>query len=164
MNIYDQGQYLTFLQGEETFAVGLLHVKEIIEQYKLTRVPMMPEQVLGVINIRGNVVPVIDLKARLGLGKSQRTKRTCIIILEVEIDETLQPIGALVDSVQTVLDISPASIEPTPRFGARIRSDFIRGMSKLGNQFIAILQVDKVLSVEDIATLPRAEEPRHTAA
>lgn len=150
----DQNQYLTFQIGREMFAVGILHIREIIEYGSLTTVPMMPEFVRGVINLRGSVVPVIDLSARFGRGESAINRRSCVVILEVEgADESLQEIGVIVDAVSEVLEISPADIEPAPSFGARIRADFIAGMGKVQGQFVILLDVQQALNTREMAEL-----------
>jgi len=149
----DQQQYLTFLLGGEMFAIGILNIKEIIEYGNLTTVPMMPEFIRGVINLRGAVVPVVDLSARFGRRPSEITRRSCIVIIEVEAGGEKQDVGVVVDSVSEVLEIPPADIEPAPSFGAKIRADFISGMGKVGGRFVIILDVDKVLSVDEMALL-----------
>lgn len=146
-------QFLTFTLGSEMFAVGTLSVKEIIEYGQLTVVPMMPDFIRGVINLRGAVVPVIDLGARFGRGATQITRRTCIVIIEVPGGEEKQDIGIVVDAVSEVLEIPASEIEPPPAFGARIRTDFIQGMGKVDGKFVILLDVGKVLSVEEISTL-----------
>lgn len=151
-------QYLTFMLGGEIYAVGILAVKEIIEYAGLTPVPMMPEAIRGVINLRGAVVPVMDLAARLGRKASAITKRTCIIIVEVEQGGEHQVIGAMVDAVNAVLEIAPADIEPAPAFGARIRSDFIAGMGKVNGKFVILLDAGQVLSVDEISALASSRE------
>ena len=152
-------QYLTFSLGGEMFAVGILNVKEIIEYGHLTEIPMMPAFIRGVINLRGAVVPVIDLSARFGGKSTEIARRTCIVIVEVADDEIRQDVGILVDAVSEVLDIPPAEIEPAPSFGARIRADFIHGMGKVAGKFVIILSIDKVLSVEEIAQLASVDAP-----
>jgi purine-binding chemotaxis protein CheW len=149
----DGQQYLTFSLGAEMFAVGTLSVKEIIEYGQLTTVPMMPAFIRGVINLRGAVVPVIDLGARFGRSETQVTRRTCIVIIEVPNEDGTQDIGVVVDSVSEVLGIPASDIEPPPAFGAKIRSDFIEGMGKVNGRFVILLDVGKVLSVDEIATL-----------
>ena len=146
-------QYLTFALGGEMFAVGILNVKEIIEYGNLTEIPMMPTFIRGVINLRGSVVPVIDLAARFGGSPAELGKRTCIVIVEVADADTQHDIGIMVDAVSEVLDIPASEIEPPPSFGAKIRADFIFGMGKVGGKFVIILNIDKVLSVEEIALL-----------
>lgn len=146
-------QYLTFALGSEMFAVGTLSVKEIIEYGHLTVVPMVPDFIRGVINLRGAVVPVIDLGARFGRTEKKVTRRTCIVIVEVPNDDGTQDIGVVVDSVSEVLEIPASDIEPAPAFGARIRSDFISGMGKVNGRFVILLDVGRVLSLDEIATL-----------
>jgi purine-binding chemotaxis protein CheW len=146
-----EAQYLTFLLGGEMFAIGILGIKEILEYGQLTGVPMMPACVRGVINLRGAVVPVVDLAARFGDAPVEVTKRTCIVIIEVSTDDGRQDIGVVVDAVSEVLEIPAGEIEPAPAFGAQIRADFIAGMGKLNGRFVIILDVNAVLSVDELA-------------
>jgi purine-binding chemotaxis protein CheW len=146
-------QYLTFMLGGEVFAIGILHIKEIIEYGQLTTVPMMPTFIRGVINLRGAVVPVVDLASRFGGKPSEVTRRSCIIILEMEVEEETQVIGVVVDAVNEVLEIAGADIEPPPSFGTKIRTDFIAGMGKVQERFVIILNVNKVLSAEEMALI-----------
>ena len=161
-------QYLTFTLGGEMFAVGILNVKEIIEYGSLTEIPMMPSFIRGVINLRGSVVPVIDLAARFGGRPTEVGKRTCIVIVEVadEIGDQISShdIGIMVDAVSEVLDIPGSEIEPPPTFGARIRADFIFGMGKVAGKFVIILNINKVLSIEEIAELTGTESGAEMAA
>jgi purine-binding chemotaxis protein CheW len=149
----DTHQYLTFTLGSEMFAVGILNVKEIIEYGNLTEIPMMPTFIRGVINLRGAVVPVVDLAARFGGKTSEVQRRTCIVIVEVSQDDTKHDIGIMVDAVSEVLEIQAADIEPPPSFGAKIRADFIAGMGKVNQKFVIILQIERVLSVDEMAIL-----------
>lgn len=153
----DQHQYLTFMLGGETYAMGILAIKEIIEYASLTEVPRMPGFIRGVINLRGAVVPVIDLSARFGKQATTVTRRTCIVIVEVASGEATQMetqvVGVMVDAVNAVLEILPHDIEPPPSFGARIRADFMSGMGKVGGKFVIILNIHHVLSVDEIAAL-----------
>jgi len=146
-------QYLTFSLGGEMLAVGILNVKEIIEYGHLTEIPMMPAFIRGVINLRGAVVPVIDLAARFGGKPTEVGRRSCVIIIEITDGDMIQDIGVLVDSVSAVLDIPGSEIEPPPAFGARIRTDFIEGMGKIAGKFVIILNVQRVLSVEEMTVL-----------
>ena len=147
-------QYLTFLLGGEMFAIAILNIKEIIEYGSLTEVPMMPSFIRGVINLRGSVVPVIDLSARFGRNKTEVSRRTCIVIIEVESgDESKLDIGVMVDSVSEVLEIPRSEIEPPPAFGAKIRVDFMHGMGKVAGKFVVILNANKVLSVGELSML-----------
>ncbi len=152
----DHRQYLTFVLGGEMYAIAILSVKEIIDYGHLTVVPMMPECIRGVINLRGAVVPVVDLARRFSSGSTEITRRSCIVIVEVETDGEHQDIGVIVDAVNEVLEIGHDQIEPTPAFGAKIRTDFIQGMGKVGGRFVIVLNVDRVLSMEDLAMLGRA--------
>ena len=161
----EEQQYLTFLLGGEMFAIGILNIKEIIEYGSLTEVPMMPEFIRGVINLRGSVVPVIDLSARFGRKSTEVSRRTCIVIIEVNAgteDEAKQDVGVMVDSVSEVLEIARGEIEPPPAFGAKIRIDFVRGMGKVAGKFVIILNVDRVLSVDEMAEISRIN-PEATA-
>ncbi|HXE37962.1 MAG TPA: chemotaxis protein CheW [Azonexus sp.] len=146
-------QYLTFSLSGEMFGVGILNVKEIIEYGNLTEIPMMPAFIRGVINLRGSVVPVIDLSARFGGKSTEVGRRTCIVIVEVPDEDTRHDIGIIVDAVSEVLEIPASEIEPPPSFGAKIRADFIFGMGKVAGKFVILLDINKVLSVEEIAML-----------
>lgn len=148
----EPAQYLTFMLAQEQFAVGILGIKEIIEYQGVTEVPMMPACVRGVINLRGAVVPVVDLLARFGRPSSAVTKRTCVVIVEAACGTGERHVmGLLVDAVNEVLDIAPADIEPPPAFGARLRSDFLQAVGKVRGKFVLLLDVDRVLSVDEIA-------------
>ena len=146
-------QYLTFTLGSEVFAIGILAIKEIIEYSTLTTVPMMPTYVRGVINLRGAVVPVLDLSVRFGKAPSPVTKKTCIVIIEISTAGERQDVGVVVDAVDSVLDIPPDQIEPPPAFGARIGTDFIEGMGKVNGRFVILLEVNSVLAPEEAALL-----------
>ena len=152
-------QFLTFHLGEEMFAIGILSIREIIEYGQLTEVPLVPPFIRGVINLRGAVVPVVDLKARFGGGATQVTRRTCIVIIELEAGEECQVIGIVVDAVSEVLEIPGTEIEPPPLFGARIRTDFISGMGKVGGHFVILLDMGRVLSVDELADLANLADP-----
>ncbi|TXT25083.1 MAG: purine-binding chemotaxis protein CheW [Gallionellaceae bacterium] len=160
----EQNQYLTFLLGGEMFAIPILNIKEIIEYGSLTTVPMMPEFIRGVINLRGSVVPVVELSVRFGREASPVTKRTCIVIIEIESEGEKQDVGVMVDSVSEVLEIHRADVEQAPSFGARIRSDFIRGMGKIAGKFVIILNVNRVLSIDEMAMLGQAGGAKQEAA
>jgi len=152
----EPAQFLTFTLASEMFAVAIEHIKEIIEFGQPTEVPMMPAYIRGVINLRGAVVPVIDLNARFGRGASAVSRRTCIVIVEVESEGSAQDIGIMVDAVSAVLDIPASEIEPPPAFGSRIRAQFLFGMGKVNGQFVMILDLANVLSVEELAQLGEA--------
>lgn len=154
----DDNQYLTFLLSGEMFAIGILNIKEIIEYGSLTIVPMMPGFIRGVINLRGRVVPVVDLLSRFGRESTAVNKRTCIVIIEVSAGGEKHDVGIVVDAVSEVLEIASAEIEPAPSFGARIRADFIAGMGKVLGRFVIILSTDKVLSIDEMSTLAQIGE------
>ena len=153
------GQYLTFVLGVETFAIGIMAIKEIIEYSSLTEVPMMPTYVRGVINLRGAVVPVLDLPVRFGKAASAVTKRTCIVIIEVVLGSDRHVLGLVVDAVNAVLDVPPGDIEPPPAFGASIRTEFIRGMVKVNNKFVILVDIDHVLAADEMQALTEIEDP-----
>ncbi|MDP3844925.1 MAG: chemotaxis protein CheW [Pseudomonas sp.] len=146
-------QFLTLTLGDELFALPIEHIREIIEFGGLTAIPMMPIFLRGVINLRGAVVPVLDLAVRFGREQTTIARRTCIIIVEVEQDGTTQLLGIIVDAVNAVLTVEPRQVEPRPAFGARIRADFIAGILNQNEQFIVILEIQQVLSVSEIADL-----------
>lgn len=147
----EQEQYLTFRLGQETYAMGILSIKEILEYGGLTTVPMMPLCVRGVINLRGRVVPVVDLAVRFGREPTRPGQRTCIVIVDLEVDGVRQDIGVIVDAVNQVLEIPAAEVEPTPSFGSRLRTDFVAGMGKVDSEFVAILNVNRVFAIDEIA-------------
>ena len=155
-------QYLTFMLDKEVFAIGILAIKEIIEYRNLTVVPMMPAAIRGVINLRGAVVPVIDLAARFGRKPADLTKRTCIVIVELESGGDHQVVGVIVDAVNQVLNILPSEIEPPPAFGAKIRTDFIHGLGKIDGKFVILLDVNQVLTMGDLGA-PEAISPGESA-
>lgn len=146
----ETNQYLTFTLGEESFAIEITKVREVLDYSTVTKVPRMPSWLRGVINLRGSVVPVIDLRLILEMSAIQKTVETCIVIVDVQIENESVLVGALTDSVQEVLDIDPAQIGPPPRFGTRFNTEFIRGMGKKGEDFLIILDIDKVLDTSEI--------------
>jgi purine-binding chemotaxis protein CheW len=152
----EQQQYLTFMLTGETYAMGILRIKEIIQYGQLTEVPRMPGFIRGVINLRGAVVPVIDLSARFGKQPTSVGRRNCIIITEVTMGPETQNVGVMVDAVNAVLEIPAHEIEPAPSFGANIRADFIDGMGKVNGKFVIILNIQQVLSLDDMAALATA--------
>ena len=159
----DPPQYLTFVLGEESFAIGILQIKEIIEFAGLTSVPLMPAYIRGVINLRGSVVPVLDLSARFGRKLTEATRRTCIVIVELVHGGRREDVGVIVDAVNEVLEIPAADIEPAPTFGTRVRAEFIRGMGKVAGKFVIILDTDHVLSAGDIDTLGAQQDAAEVA-
>ncbi|OEC59963.1 MULTISPECIES: chemotaxis protein CheW [Pseudomonas] len=149
-------QYLTFTLADEVFAVGTRSVREIIEYGHLTPVPMMPPCVLGVINLRGGVVPIMDLRQRFGAGHTAISRRSCIVILEVERGDLRQVMGIVVEAVNAVIEIGTQDIEPPPSFGTRIHTDFIHGMAKLDGRLVVLLDIGQVLSLDDLQHLAEA--------
>jgi purine-binding chemotaxis protein CheW len=156
-------QYLTFMLGTEQYAIGILSIKEIIEYDELTTVPMMPDSIRGVINLRGAVVPVMDLSRRFGKPSNPVTKRTCIVIIERWSAGEREDIGVIVDAVNAVLDIPETEIEPPPAFGTKISSEFIHGLGKVNGKFVILLDTEKVLAIEDL-TIPEAGVVENGAA
>jgi purine-binding chemotaxis protein CheW len=151
-------QYLTFTLGEEVFAMDIRTVREIIQYGPMTTVPLMPSFVRGVINLRGAVVPVIDLQARFGRSAAAVGKKTCIVIFDAVRGGERVELGLLVDAVSEVIDIQPDQIEPPPNFGASVRRDFIRGMGKVAERFVILLEPDKALDLEEMAQLCEAAQ------
>lgn len=154
----DALQYLTFSLGDEVFAMDIRSVREIIQHGAMTVVPLMPEFVRGIINLRGAVVPVIDLQSRFGRAKAQVGKKTCVIIFDVGPDGDKVELGLMVDAVSEVIDIAPSQIEPPPQFGTTIQREFIRGLGKVDSEFIVILDPERALNIDDMVAL--AEQGR----
>jgi purine-binding chemotaxis protein CheW len=152
-------QYLTFVLGGEVFAIGILAIREILEYAIPTQVPMMPPYLAGVINLRGAVVPVVDLAIRFGRPAGTVGKRTCIVIIEVAGGEELQQIGLLVDAVNAVIEVDAAQIEPPPAFGARVRADFIHGMATVDSRFIILLDVRNLLAAGELEQVAETAAP-----
>ena len=146
-------QYLTFKLADEIFAIDVSKVREILEFTSITKVPQTPEFMRGVINLRGSVVPVIDLRLNFGMPCTEQTVNTCIIVVEVSLDGEIIVLGALADSVQEVVEMEPDHIEPAPHLGTKLNTDFIKGMGKIDNDFVMILDIDKVFAAEDLATV-----------
>ncbi len=152
ISITDTRQYLTFQLGEEVFGLDVSHVREILEVTTVTKVPKTPDYMRGVINLRGSVVPVLDMRLKFGLTRTEKTVNTCIIVVEVSFEDESTIIGALVDSVQEVFELEPEQIEPAPKIGTQLKTEFIKGMGKKDDHFIIILNIDKVFSSEELAT------------
>ncbi|NTU42168.1 MAG: chemotaxis protein CheW [Nitrospirales bacterium] len=151
--ITETTQYLTFKLAEEVFALDVAKVREILDFTTVTRVPQAPEFMRGVINLRGSVVPVIDMRLKFGMERTEKTVNTCIVVVEVAFEGETTVLGALADSVQEVIELEPGQIEPTPRIGTQMKTDFIRGMGKQDGGFVIILDIDKVFSLEDLTLL-----------
>jgi purine-binding chemotaxis protein CheW len=144
-------QYLTFKLEDEVFALDIAKVHEVLDFTSIAKVPQTPDFMLGVINLRGTVVPVVDMRLKFAMTRAETTVNTCIIIVEIEIDGENTVLGALVDSVQEVMDLDPDQIEPAPRIGTRLNTKFIKGMGKRDNHFIIILDIDKIFSTDELA-------------
>lgn len=150
-------QFLTFRIGQEFFGMALTQTREILEYNGVTEVPLMPKFLRGVINLRGEVVPVIDLSVRIGRDPIQIQRRTCIIVVELDMEDQQHILGLLADAVSEVIEIAAGDIEDAPAFGARIRADFIQGIAKRDQDFIVLLDPHHVLSVRELAHLVEAE-------
>ncbi len=157
-------QYLTFRLGEEVFGLDVGKAREILDMTTITKVPRTPEFLRGVINLRGNVVPVVDMRLKFGMATVENTVDTCIIVTEVTLDGETTVLGALVDSVQEVFDLEPGQIEPAPRIGTRLRTEFLQGMGKRDGKFIMLLDVDKVFSCDELSLVQDAGEGQAQAA
>ncbi len=146
IGIKDTCQYLTFTLGEETFAIEIINVREVTDYTEITVVPRMPDWLRGVINLRGNVVSVIDLRLKLGMAPSERTVDTCIVIMEVRLEGDVMPVGIVADSVQEVIHLLPEQISPAPKVGIGLNTEYIKGVGKRKDDFIIILNIDKIMS------------------
>ena len=147
----DINQFLTFTLGKEIFALDIGTVREVLELTSITKIPRTPEYMRGVINLRGHAVPVVDMRLKLGMSKGADTVDTCIIIVEIEFDGEFTVMGALVDSVREVFEMTPDTIEPAPKMGAAINAEYIKGMGRQNDQFIIIIDINKIFSAEELA-------------
>lgn len=147
----DINQFLTFTLGKEIFALDIGTVREVLELTSITKIPRTPNFMRGVINLRGNAVPVVDMRMKMGMSQGEDTVDTCIIIVEIEFDGELTVMGALVDSVREVFEMMPDSIEPAPKMGAAVNAEYIRGMGRQDEKFIIILEINKIFSAEELA-------------
>lgn len=150
-------QFLTFQVCGELYGMNIESVREVIEYPTVTEVPLMPPFVKGVVNLRGDVVPIIDLSVRFGKPHTDIARRTCIVIVEIRHEEEEQIIGMIVEAVSEVVDIPETDIEPPPAFGARIRSEFIEGVAKVGGAFAVLLAASHVLSIEEMSAIVEAD-------
>jgi purine-binding chemotaxis protein CheW len=146
IDILETNKYLSFLLDNEIYAFGISQVREVLDYTEITKVPKMPVFLKGIINLRGGVVPVVDLRIKFGLPSSEKTVNTCIIIMDITIDNEKTIIGALADSVQEVMTIEPDQIEPPPKIGTRLDTVFIRGMGKKNDKFVILIDIDKIFS------------------
>jgi purine-binding chemotaxis protein CheW len=150
-------QYLTFKLSDEVFALDITKVREVLDFTAITKVPRTPEFMRGVINLRGSVVPVVDMRLKFRMSKTEQSVNTCIIIVEVAVDQETTILGCLADSVQEVMDLEPDQILPAPKIGTKLNTEFIKGMGKKDDHFIIILDIDKVFSAEEIAIVQAGE-------
>lgn len=150
-------QYLTFKLSEEIFALDISKVREVLDYTKVTKVPQTPDFMRGVINLRGGVVPVVDLRLKFGMPMTERTVNTCIIIVEVSFEDETTVLGALADSVQEVIDLEPTQIEPAPKIGTQLDTRFLKGMGKHNEDFLLILDIDKVFSEAELEIVSEVE-------
>ena len=148
-----EGKYLTFVLGQEEYGLEILKVQEIMGMMDVTRVPRAPDFVRGVINLRGKVIPVMDLRCKFAMESKDDTEKTCIIVVQVKQEGTVVTMGIIVDEVSEVLNIQSEQIEPTPEFGGGVNTDFILGMGKIDQKVVILLDIDKVLSSNEIETI-----------
>jgi len=156
--VMETTQYLTFKLEGEIFALDISKVREVLDFTAITKVPRTPEFMRGVINLRGNVVPVVDMRLKFGMTKTENTVNTCIIIVEIHLDGETTVLGALADAVQEVIELGSGQIEPAPKIGTRLKTDFIQGMGKQGEGFIIILDIDRVFSADELSLVQEAGE------
>ena len=152
-NIKETAQYITFKLGDELFAINVSQVREVLDLTLITKVPTAPDYMRGVVNVRGSAIPVVDLRLKFGLPKAAETVQTRIVVLELELDGETIVLGGLADSVHEVIELEPGQIDEPPRIGLRWKTELIQGMGKRGDQFIIILDIAKVFSLEDAALL-----------
>lgn len=151
-------QYLTFKLGEEVFALEISKVREVLDFTTITKVPRTPDFMRGVINLRGNVVPVVDMRMKFGMSETETTVNTCIIIVEIELDDETTILGALADSVEEVIELGSEQVEPPPKMGTRLKTEFIKGMGNRDEHFIIILDIDRVFSSIELSLVQEAGE------
>lgn len=159
----DLNKYLCFLLGDRRYAANILRIKEIIEHIEVTAIPMMPGFLSGFTNLRGKVVPVIDLGKRLGMHGATIGRRTCIVIMEVVVHGNTMDVGIIVDAVSQVADIAPDQIDAAPSFGGNLPMEYIEGMGKVNDEFIVLFNVDRLLSLDDLQALHDAGRVAATA-
>lgn len=160
-------QYLTFFVRDDEYAVEILRVREVMETLPITRIPSTPATIRGVVNVRGTVVPIVDLGIRFGAEASAISRFTCIVVVEVDVEGEAVPMGLLVDRVNQVVQLEGSQIEPVPSFGVHVRVDFLRGMGNVGGKFVMLLDIERVLSPSDllaVAGIAAVDRPRDAAA
>jgi purine-binding chemotaxis protein CheW len=152
-NIHTTNQYLTFSLSNELYALEVSKVQEVLEYQPITRVPKTPDFMRGVINVRGGIVPIVDLRLKFDLPAQEQTVDTCIIVLEIAIENETITVGTIADNVHEVVELQPEEIEATPRIGTRLDTDFIQGIGKSNDRFLVILNIDKILTSEEITSM-----------
>ena len=157
-NITSSQQYVTFNLADELFGVEVSRAREILSLTPVTKVPQTPDYLLGVINLRGQVVPVVDMRLKLGLPAGEETEDTCIIVIEVQVDGEVLVVGALADAVREVMEIRDDQIEPPPRLGTKLNIEFINGMGKVDEQFMILLNIDQIFSSKELADVQDARQ------
>jgi len=162
--LINTNQYLTFTLKGEVFGLAIGKVREVLDFTTVTRVPQTPPYMRGVINLRGSVVPVVDLHQKFGLEQTEKTVNTCIIIVEVDMDGEITVLGALADSVQEVVEMEPDQIEPAPKIGTKLNTEFIHGMGKRDEAFVILLDIDRVFSIDELTLVQGAEAQFETAS
>jgi len=162
--VAETSQFLTFKLSDEIFAVDISKVREVLDFTAITKVPRTPEFMRGVINLRGSVVPVVDMRLKFGMSKTEKSVNTCIIIVEVSVDQETTILGCLADSVQEVMDLEPDQIEPAPKIGTRLRTDFIKGMGKRNENFVIILEINKVFTSDELSQVQAVHDESTVAA
>jgi purine-binding chemotaxis protein CheW len=143
-------QFLTFALGQDAFAVDVQIAREIVDYAEVTQVPQTPDYLLGVINLRGAVVPVIDMRLKFGMEEGATTQNSCIIVMDVDVNGDIATVGALVDSVQEVMDLNESQIEPPPKIGTKMNTEYIKGMGNMGEKFLILLDMNKIFSVDEL--------------
>jgi len=148
--LLDDGQLFTFMLANEIYGIEISKVREVMDFKKITIVPKTPGFMKGVINLRGGVVPVIDLRLKFGMEETEKTVDTCIIIVDISVDGEQTFIGALADSVKEVITLEPDNIEPAPKIGTRLDTEYIKGMGKLNDEFVIVLDIEKIFTTEEL--------------
>lgn len=156
--ITETSQYLTFKLDQETYALDITQVREVLDFSEITKVPRMPDFMRGVINLRGGVVPVVDLRLKFGMSRTEKTVDTCVIIIDLAIEGETTLLGALADSVQEVMTMEPDQIVPPPKIGTRLNTEFIKGMGKKNDEFVIIIDIDRIFSLDEVASFQGAED------
>jgi purine-binding chemotaxis protein CheW len=156
--ITESRQYLTFRLGDEIFGTDVAKVREVLDFTEITKIPRTPDFMSGVINLRGSVVPVVDLRLCFHMSRTERTKNTCIVVVEVMLQGESTVIGALTDSVVEVINMEPDQIQPAPRIGTQIKSEFIKGMGRVESKFVMILDIDRVFSDDQLSVVRNVED------